>query len=285
MKVIDVNRESFQEVEVKGHMALFTELRVDKSTIPEEVNCYELRHGDDDSYPAALEQSVRVNYFGAILMLDKMELGKEGWIELSCDDFGYTGREMKISELLTKECIPFMKASELIAFVDKNNIPVQMSEQEAEILLGYMDGHGCMIGHSGKEVMCMDICVREGEQTWKPYSIDDAVNDACNCNYDMILQAQQALESSDKFDEYEQVNARLKNLQEDEKVLDAMFDRTKYGKEVEQLSKQLANEFIRDMKSKDGIDGAIQRMTEAIKAGKDLLPDVSPALKKDTGAR
>lgn len=285
MKVIDVNRESFQEVEVKGHMALFTELRVDKSTIPEEVNCYELRHGDDDSYPAALEQSVRVNYFGAILMLDKMELGKEGWIELSCDDFGYTGREMKISELLTKECIPFMKASELIAFVDKNNIPVQMSEQEAEILLGYMDGHGCMIGYSGKEVMCMDICVREGEQTWKPYSIDDAVNDACNCNYDMILQAQQALESSDKFDEYEQVNARLKNLQEDEKVLDAMFDRTKYGKEVEQLSKQLANEFIRDMKSKDGIDGAIQRMTEAIKAGKDLLPDVSPALKKDTGAR
>lgn len=38
---------------------------MDKSTIPKGVNCYELRHGDDDSYPAALEENVKVNYYGA----------------------------------------------------------------------------------------------------------------------------------------------------------------------------------------------------------------------------
>lgn len=283
---IDVQKEVLEEVEILGHKALFTELRVDNNTVPEGVFCYALRHGDDDSYPATLENSVRVNYFGSVLLTEEITLDEMKMRSVDCEDFWYTGEEMKLSDFMEKQkCIPFVKASELTAFIDRNGISLQMTEQEAEILLGYMDGHGCMIGHKGEEIMCMDMCVGEREQAWKSYSLDDAINDACNCNYDMILQAQQELESTDKFDEYEQVNTRLNSLRKDEKVLDVLFDRTKYGKEVEQLGKQLADDFIRDMQSKGGIDGAIERMTEAIKAGKDLLPDVSPALKKDTGAR
>lgn len=286
MASIDVQKEVLAEVEILGHKALFTELRVDKSTIPEGVFCYALRHGDDDSYPATLENGVSVNYFGSVLLTEKITLDEMKMRSVDCEDFWYTGEEMKLSEFMEKQkCIPFVKASELTAFIESNSIPMQMTDKEAEILLGYMDGHGCMIGHKGEEIMCIDLCVGEKEQTWKSYSLDDAINDACDCNYDMILQAQQELESTDKFDEYEQVNTRLESLREDEKVLNVMFDRTKYGKEVEQLGKQLTDDFIRDMQSKGGIDGAIERMTEAIKAGKDLLPDVSPALKKDKGAR
>ena len=72
MDVIDVNSRQLQEVEIKD-ITEFTEPRVDKSTLPKGVNCYELRHGKDDSYPVAMEQNVRVNYFGAVLMTDKME--------------------------------------------------------------------------------------------------------------------------------------------------------------------------------------------------------------------
>ncbi len=284
MDSIDVQKEVLEEVEILGYKALFTELRVDKSTIPEGVFCYALRHGDDDSYPATLESGVGVNYFGSVLLTEEIELDKMEMRSVGYEDFGYTGEEMKLSDFIEKQkCIPFIKASELTAFIEGNSISMQMTDKEAEILLGYMDGHGCMIGHRNEEIMCMDVCVGEDEQTWKPYSIDDAINDACDCNYDMILQAQQELESTDKFDEYEQVNARLESLREDEKVLDVMFDRTKYGKEVEQLGKQLADDFIRDMQSKGGIDAAIEKMTEAVKAGKDLLPDVSQALKATTG--
>lgn len=55
MEVIDVNKEVFREVEIKGHIALFTPLHVDKRTILEGMNYYELRYGDDDGYPAELE--------------------------------------------------------------------------------------------------------------------------------------------------------------------------------------------------------------------------------------
>ena len=97
LDVINVNSGQLQEVEIKGHYGVFTELRVDKSTIPESVNCYELRHGEDDSYPAAMEQNIRVNYFGAVLMTDKMEL-EDGYAELTFDDFGFTGEDLTMLE-------------------------------------------------------------------------------------------------------------------------------------------------------------------------------------------
>mgnify|MGYP004451723911 FL=1 len=100
LDVIDVGTEQFQEVEIKGHRALFTELRVDKSTIPEGMNCYELGHGDDDRYPAALELNVRVNYFGAVLMTDKVEFGQEEYVSLEYDDFGFTGETLSATEYL-----------------------------------------------------------------------------------------------------------------------------------------------------------------------------------------
>lgn len=75
----------------------------------------------------------------------------------------------------------------------------------------------------------------------------------------------------------------LDTLREDEKILDGMFDRTRYGKELEALAVKLAGELIEDMSREGGIDVAIQKMTEQIKEGKDMLPEVSPALKQNTG--
>ena len=71
---------------------------MDKSTIPIGVNCYELRHGDDDSYPVTVEEKVSVNYYGVVLMRDKMELGQEGYVSLPYDDFGFSGEEMTMFE-------------------------------------------------------------------------------------------------------------------------------------------------------------------------------------------
>ena len=60
-----------------------------------------------------------------------------------------------------------------------------------------------------------------------------------------------------------------------------MFDRTKYGKELDALVVTLAEALIEDMERNGGIDAAIKKITDQIKAGENLLPDVSPALKKN----
>ncbi len=285
MEVIEVNKERFQEVEIKGHMAIFTELRVDKSTIPEGVRCYELRHGDDDSYPAALEQSVRVNYFGAVLMTDKLELGEDGWLELSYDDFGFSGEELSVLELQANygdepDC--FSSAAELVSFAE-NSLNFPMSEKEAEILMGYMEGHEFLLGEKEGKLFRGDLCYEQGKIRWTEDTIDDAINCVTEWNYDMVEPARAELHDESVFPDYDQKKIYYEKLCRDEKTLDALFSRTRYGKEIEKLAVKMANEFIQDMQSPGGIDGAIQHMKDEIEAGKDLLPEVSPALKQNKG--
>lgn len=286
LDVIDVNSGQLQEVEIKGHYGVFTELRVDKSTLPKGVNCYELRHGEDDSYPAAMEQNVRVNYFGAVLMTDKMELGEAGYVELTFDDFGFTGEDLTMLEyranyLEEPEC--FAGAEVLVKFMGACDTPFELTEAEADKLLGYMSGHDFLLGEKEGKLFRGDLSYQTDKIRWSEDSIDDVINEVTEWNYEMLKQAQAEMENPRDFIDFANKKASADTLAEDYEILDKLFDRTKYGVEIEALAVTLADEFIQNLQSKGGIDGAIQKMTEAIAEGQDLLPEVSPELKQRSG--
>lgn len=100
MKPVNIQEERLEKIELLGHKGYFTELRADKKTIPEGMYCYELRHGDDDGFPASIEKSVRVNFFGTVILMEELELGEDGMLELGYDDFGYTGVEAYLPQAL-----------------------------------------------------------------------------------------------------------------------------------------------------------------------------------------
>lgn len=286
MDVIDVNSGQLQEVELQGHFGIFTELRVGKSTIPKCINCYELRHGDDDSYPVTVEENVSVNYYGAVLMTDKMELGQEGYISLSYDDFGFTGDEMNMLEyranyLEEPEC--FSCGADLVKFLEACDTPFELSETEADKLLGYMSGHDFLLGKMEGKLFRGDLSYQTDKVRWSEDTIDDVINEVCEWNYEMLKQARAEMENPKDFVDFANKKAYADTLAEDYEILDKLFDRTKYGTEIEALAVTLADKFIQHLQSKEGIDGAIQRMTEAIAEGKDLLPGVSPELKQNAG--
>lgn len=287
MDAINVQEEMLEEVQVSGRLALFTELRVDKSTIPEGVYCYALRHGDDDSFPVALEKSVRVNYFGSVLMTEEIELEKSQYLSVGFDNFWYTGAEMRLDEFVAKckknEALePFQDGKALAAFL-KETFPI--TEKEGEVLLDCLKEQFFFLGQKDGELYCGEQFLKKGQREihWEPDAIDDAVNAACEYNYEMILQLTQEVIDTKDMKECERLSAELERFCADEVLLDKLFDRTKYGEEIEELAKVLAEELIRDVESKDGIDGTIEKMKEAASAGKDLLPNVSPELKQNKG--
>ena len=100
METVDVQKEVLEEVDLMGRKGYFTELRVDKGTVPEGMYCYELRHGDDDGFPVSVEENVRVNYFGAVLFAEDLELGEEKALQFGYEDFGYTGEQMYLSQAI-----------------------------------------------------------------------------------------------------------------------------------------------------------------------------------------
>ena len=60
---VNASTEEFQHVELLGKYALFTNGRIDRSTVPEGWYCYDFRGSDDD--PGELrysEESVAVNH-------------------------------------------------------------------------------------------------------------------------------------------------------------------------------------------------------------------------------
>ncbi|MCI8882540.1 MAG: hypothetical protein HFH43_05760 [Lachnospiraceae bacterium] len=279
METVDVQKEVLEEVDLMGRKGYFTELRVDKGTVPEGMHCYELRHGDDDGFPVSVEENVRVNYFGAVLFAEDLELGEEKALQFGHEDFGYTGEQKYLSQVIGgREPDYFQDGKELAEF-HKETFP--MTEKEGDRLLGYMEGHEYLLGHMDGKLFRGDLCYELGKVHWEPYTIDDAVNDVAEWNNDLL---EEGIVLNPEDDDYEGKKNYLDILREDEKILDGMFDRTRYGKELDALAVALAEELIADISREGGIDAAIKKMTDQIKAGEDLLPDVSPALKQGVGS-
>lgn len=174
METVDVQKEVLEEVELLGRTGYFTELRVDKETVPEGMHCYELRHGDNDGFPVSVEENVRVNYFGAVLLAEALELGNEKALQFGYEDFAYTGKHMYLSQVTGgKEPDEFKDGNELAGFF-KETFP--MTEEEAQKLLGYMEGHEYLLGHMDGKMFRGDLCYEQGKVHWEPYTIDDAVD-------------------------------------------------------------------------------------------------------------
>ena len=281
METVDVRKEVLEEVELLGQIGYFTGMRVDKETVPEGMHCYELRHGDDWGFPVSVEESVRVNYFGAVLFTEALELGNEKSLQFGYEDFLYTGEQMYLSQVIGGQEPEIFKDGKALAEFFKETFP--MTEEEGQKLVGYMEGHGYVLGNMDGGMFRGDLCDEQDKVTWEPYTIDDAVDAVTEWNFELIKEAQAAVTNPKDLIDFSNQKSRLDSLCEDEKILDKMFDRTTHGKTIEAIAVTLAETLIENISRGGDIDTAVKDMTDQIKEGVDQQPDVSPAVKQSAG--
>ena len=280
MEAIDVEKEMLEEVELLGRTGYFTELRVDKETVPEGMYCYELRHGDDNGFPASVEESVRVNYFGAVLFTEKLELGEEKALQIGYEDFAFTGEQMYLAQAQEKQPdrqqeeqrdtdghVPLNMGRELLKFMEENGISFPMDEKEADLVCGYMEGHGNVVGHKDGQLCRGDLCAETDSTVWEETTIDDLVDSATEFNYELLQEARAFMEKPENFTDFVFQHSRYEDLCADEKVLDAMFDRTKHAVMIERAAQSLAEQLIQSLQSKGDIDGAVKELVQGVKGG------------------
>ena len=86
----DAEKAVYQEATILGRPALFTECRIDRSTVPQGVYRYELRHGDEDwGESRELSRSLMVNFYGTVLVREPFQLPVEGWIPLESGSLSF----------------------------------------------------------------------------------------------------------------------------------------------------------------------------------------------------
>ncbi len=109
------NEAPWEAVTVLGKTMLFSECRVDRATVPDELYMYEVRHADDDwGDPCQIAEGILVNFFGTLLSREKLPLKEvvAGWkpyLDIdSWEDWGYEGVRCS-----PEEFVQHMEAAEL----------------------------------------------------------------------------------------------------------------------------------------------------------------------------
>lgn len=91
MERYNAMNESFEEVTIFDKPALFTPLRVDRSTVPKGYHLYEIRHDDDSKGdPVQIARNILVNHWGSLITHDEIALPSNGYLDIEPEDLNYS---------------------------------------------------------------------------------------------------------------------------------------------------------------------------------------------------
>lgn len=90
----------FDEIELLGKPALFTNERLENADLPEGLYCCHLRHGDDGEF-CAVERKVAVNHGGSVITREPIDFGEEGYISFTEETApNFTGKLMTLGDFM-----------------------------------------------------------------------------------------------------------------------------------------------------------------------------------------
>lgn len=128
---------------------------------------------------------------------------------------------------------------ELVLWLHLVQSEVSMGQNGAEIILDYMAEHGMRLAVRNQELAVLDAGEKYPE--YKPYFIDDAIHDVCEWNLELIQDMEDGMKNPADQKEYNQFSDALDILKKQEKVLDGLYQQTRY----EQMAQECALEVIR----------------------------------------
>ena len=147
--------------------------------------------------------------------------------------------EDKVHKLITVE--------ELKDYQEKFNTGFHLTDKEAEVMLGYMEGHDYLLGEIQGKLYRGDLAEVVGMICWEDFAMDDVIDLVCEWNYELILEADALRNNPTDFIDFSKMQNRYDSLKAEELIMDKLFQQTKYAKEVEELARKLADKFIMNM--------------------------------------
>ena len=105
MKLMDARKETFDHIELFDAPAMFTNLRIDRSTVPDGLFCYDVRGtGDDPGALYVIEPFVFVNHSGTIIGVEDYML-ERGQAKYIATHINFLGDEITLDEFCAKHGI------------------------------------------------------------------------------------------------------------------------------------------------------------------------------------
>ena len=87
----DALSQSYDSMEIFDQPVMFFCGRIDRSTVPDGMFMYEIRHSDEDwGEPIQLGKSILINHYGTIISSKPIDIPPDGLREISAEDWGFT---------------------------------------------------------------------------------------------------------------------------------------------------------------------------------------------------
>ena len=158
----------------------------------------------------------------------------------------------------------FTKPEELVAWLEDNDILMNIQVEDAQLLLDYMEDHDYAVGMDADGKMIRkDVTEEQGEV--EAYTIDDLIDAASEWNYELIREADEQRQNPKDFIDFCNEQSRYERLLEEEKRLDVMFDKTIYGAKIAELGTRLAYEFIERLSQGKSVEECVSRTVGEMK--------------------
>ena len=98
---INVNAEEYETFFILGQDALFTNSRLDRTTIPDGLYAYDLRDECDGNINE-LKDFVAVNHWGTVLVKEPIE-GADKGVQIKPYDYNYIGDSLTVDEFMSEQ--------------------------------------------------------------------------------------------------------------------------------------------------------------------------------------
>lgn len=127
--------------------------------------------------------------------------------------------------------------SELLITINALQSEIKLSKEDAQVILGYMQGHDFMLTLDDGKLMRVDISEENGQRV--PYTMDEVIDLVCEWNYEQLEEARAVVDHPKDFAEYCEYKFTYDALKEDETALNQMFAQTIYGRDVRNVARAM----------------------------------------------
>lgn len=168
---------------------------------------------------------------------------KENLQKFLCGEQFWKNKNNKAGDEKMKEKPQFItKSEELMEWINNNDLLLELDEKEAKVLLGYLEGHDYAIGIVDEKMVRVDICDENYE--YEDYTIDEFIDTVCEWNYDLMIDAKRSMENASNNITFNEAKEYFEQLRADEKVLDKLFAKTCYGKQLKDVCAKMTQDMI-----------------------------------------
>lgn len=137
------------------------------------------------------------------------------------------GKEL-MTQLDREQIGVFLVAEDLAYWVNTNYTTIYLTNDEAELILRYMDREGYNLGVDDDEL----IRIKSDTDEIEKYNLEDAIYSACDISEKRIKSLEEEIKNPRNFMTLCEVRQMLKAARKEEKIIDGMFKKTSLGRMV-----------------------------------------------------